>query len=51
MSFPHIFFSLTSNGQEVFHLERVQLKQRIVQILGNHYNAKAGELCRNKPII
>jgi DNA mismatch repair protein MutL len=36
MSFPDIFFSLTSNGQEVFHLERATLKQRIVQILGNN---------------
>ncbi len=40
MSFPDIFFSLTSNGQEVFHLETGSLKQRIVQILGNNYNAK-----------
>ncbi len=40
MAFPEVFFSLTSNGQEVFHLERGTLKQRIVQILGNNYNAK-----------
>ncbi|MDQ6761555.1 MAG: DNA mismatch repair endonuclease MutL, partial [Bacteroidota bacterium] len=40
MSFPAIFFSLTSNGQEVFHLEKGSLKQRIIQILGNNYNAK-----------
>ena len=40
MAFPEIFFSLTSNGQEVFHLEKGTLKQRIVQILGNSYNAK-----------
>lgn len=40
MAFPEIFFSLTSNGQEVFHLEKGSLKQRIVQILGNSYNAK-----------
>jgi DNA mismatch repair protein MutL len=40
MAFPDIFFSLTSNGQEVFHLERGSLKQRIIQILGNNYNAK-----------
>ncbi|MEO5944705.1 MAG: DNA mismatch repair endonuclease MutL [Ferruginibacter sp.] len=40
MSFPEIFFSLSSNGQEVFHLEKGTLKQRIVQILGNTYNAK-----------
>ncbi|SJZ33328.1 DNA mismatch repair endonuclease MutL [Sediminibacterium ginsengisoli] len=40
MAFPDIFFSLTSNGQEMFHLEKGSLKQRIVQILGNQYNAK-----------
>lgn len=40
MSFPDIFFSFASNGQEVFHLERGTLKQRIVQILGNAYSAK-----------
>src|SRR5207344_2503283 len=40
MSFPAIFFSLTHNGQQVFHLESGSLKQRVVQILGNNYNAK-----------
>lgn len=40
MAFPQIFFSLTSNGQEVFHLETGSIKQRIVQILGNNYNSK-----------
>lgn len=40
MSFPEIFFSFTSNGQQVFHLERGSMKQRIVQILGNSYAAK-----------
>src|SRR5687768_9362685 len=40
MSFPQIFFSLTSNGQEVFHLDAGSLKQRILQLLGNSYNAK-----------
>jgi DNA mismatch repair protein MutL len=40
MAFPEIFFSLTSNGQQVFHLEKGTLKQRIVQILGSNYNAK-----------
>ena len=40
MAFPEVFFSLTSNGQQVFHLEAGTLKQRIVQILGNNYNAK-----------
>ena len=40
MAFPSLFFSLTSNGQEVFHLEKSSLKQRIIQILGNNYAAK-----------
>ncbi len=40
MAFPNIFFSLTSNGQEVFHLGKGSLKQRIIQILGNNYTAR-----------
>ncbi len=40
MAFPEIFFSFTSNGQEVFHLEKGTLKHRIIQILGNSYNAR-----------
>jgi DNA mismatch repair protein MutL len=40
MAYPEIFFSLTTNGQELFHLEKGTLKQRIVQLLGNSYNAK-----------
>lgn len=40
LSFPDIFFSLTANGTEMFHLEKGTLKQRIVQVLGNQYNAK-----------
>lgn len=40
MSFPDIFFSLTSNGQQVFHLEKGNLKQRIVQILGTNYASR-----------
>lgn len=37
LSFPEINFSLTSNGQEVFHLDAGSLKQRIVQLMGNTY--------------
>ncbi len=40
LAFPSIFFSMTSNGQQIFHLEAGSLKQRILQVLGNHYNAK-----------
>jgi DNA mismatch repair protein MutL len=40
MAFPQVFFSLGSNGQQIFHLEAGNLKQRVLQILGNNYNAK-----------
>jgi DNA mismatch repair protein MutL len=40
LSFPQIFFSLTANGQQIFYLEAGSLKQRILQLLGNTYNAK-----------
>jgi len=40
LAFPAIFFSLHSNGQQLFHLESGSLKQRIVQLLGNNYNTK-----------
>ncbi len=40
LSFPHVFFSLTTNGQQIFYLEAGSLKQRILQLLGNTYNTK-----------
>jgi DNA mismatch repair protein MutL len=40
LAFPEIFFSLTVGGQELFHLEKGSLKQRLVQVLGNSYNAR-----------
>lgn len=40
LSFPNIFFSLTGNGQQIFHLEAGTLKQRVLQLLGNQYSAK-----------
>lgn len=40
MAFPDIHFSFTSNGQQVYFLEKGSQKQRIVQLLGNQYNAK-----------
>jgi DNA mismatch repair protein MutL len=40
MAFPEVFFSMKANGQTVFHLEKGSLKQRILQALGNNYNAK-----------
>jgi len=40
MGFPAIFFSLSANGQEMFHFEAGNQKQRIIQVLGASYNAK-----------
>jgi DNA mismatch repair protein MutL len=40
LAFPSVFFSLTSNGQELMHLEKGSLKQRIIQILGASYASK-----------
>ena len=40
LAFPAIFFSFSSNGQEMMHLEKGSLKQRAVQILGNSYTSK-----------
>ncbi|MFN2457064.1 MAG: DNA mismatch repair endonuclease MutL [Chitinophagaceae bacterium] len=40
LAFPSIFFSLTSNGQQLFHLEAGTLKQRVLQLLGSNYNTK-----------
>jgi DNA mismatch repair protein MutL len=40
LSFPATFFSLNNNSQELLHLEKGSLKQRIIQILGSAHNAK-----------
>ena len=40
LAFPAVFFSLSSNGQELMHLEKGSLKQRIVQVLGATYASK-----------
>ncbi|MCX6315872.1 MAG: DNA mismatch repair endonuclease MutL [Bacteroidetes bacterium] len=40
MAFPEVLFTLTANGQQLFHLEAGSLKQRIIQLLGNTYNTK-----------
>ncbi len=47
MAYPEVFFSLTANGQQLFHLEKGTLKQRIVQLLGNQYNAKLVSVAEN----
>jgi len=40
LAHPKIFFSLHSDGNEVFHLPSEGLKQRIVHIFGNSYNQR-----------
>jgi len=40
MAFPAIRFTLSANGQQLFHLDAGSLKQRIVQLLGNSYQSK-----------
>jgi DNA mismatch repair protein MutL len=40
LSFPEIRFILISQAQEIFHLEKGTLKQRIIQVLGAHYTSK-----------
>lgn len=40
LAFPAVSFSLKHNDNDVFHLEAGSLKQRIVQLLGNHLNSK-----------
>lgn len=47
MAFPAVFFSLTSSGQQVFHLEAGSLKQRILQILGTVYSSKLVSVSEN----
>jgi DNA mismatch repair protein MutL len=40
LAYPSVFFSLNGNGQELMHLDKGSLKQRIVQILGNSHASK-----------
>ena len=40
LAFPEIYFSLTNNGQDVFHWESGGFKQRAIQVLGNSYQTK-----------
>ncbi len=40
LAWPEIFFSLHHNGEEVFHLQPSNLRQRIVGIFGANYNKR-----------
>ncbi len=40
LAFPEVSFSYKHNGQEIFHLDKGSLKQRVVQIMGPNYATK-----------
>lgn len=40
LAHPQLFFSLHSDGHELFHLPEGSLKQRIVHVFGNGYNQR-----------
>lgn len=40
LSHPEIFFTFHSEGNELFHLPKETLKQRIVHLFGNSYNQR-----------
>lgn len=40
LAHPHIFFTLHSDGNELFHLPDEPLKQRIVHVFGSSYNQR-----------
>ncbi|PRD54080.1 DNA mismatch repair endonuclease MutL [Sphingobacterium gobiense] len=40
LAHPSIFFSMHSDGHELFHLPSETLKQRIVHLFGNNYNQR-----------
>ena len=40
LAHPEIHFTMHHDGQEVYHLPQTQLKQRILHLLGNHYNER-----------
>ncbi len=40
LAWPEIFFSLHHNGEEIFHLQPSNLRQRIVGIFGANYNKR-----------
>ena len=37
---PQVFLSFVSNGQELYHLEKGSLKQRISQLFGNNFSTR-----------
>jgi DNA mismatch repair protein MutL len=48
---PEVFFTLHHDGNEVFHLPKGSLKQRIIHLFGNAYNQKLVPVEENTSII
>ena len=40
LAHSQVFFSLQHNGVELFHLNKANLRQRIIHLFGNNYNEK-----------
>lgn len=51
LAHPEIHFTLHSEGNELFHLPKASLKQRIVHLLGSSYNQKLVPLEEDTSII
>jgi DNA mismatch repair protein MutL len=51
MAYPDIHFSLTHNGNELFHLPEGNLRQRIVSILGKDFNKRLVPLNEETDIV
>lgn len=51
LAHPEIHFTLHHDGQEIYHLPSVQLKQRIIHLLGNNYNERLVPLDEETSII
>lgn len=51
LAHPGIYFTLHSDGQELFHLPAESLKQRIVHVFGNSYNQRLVPVTEETTII
>ena len=40
LAFPEVYFSLSNNGQELFHWEAGSFKQRAINVFGSSYQSK-----------
>ncbi len=51
LAYPHIYFTLHSDGQELFQLPAESLKQRVVHVFGNSYNQRLVPVAEETTII